>query len=345
MTLSRLSPVVAALMLAACGSPDPTGTQPAPKAAASKLPMGYGLSIQAVNEAAPAPVPGPSDINQAIPPNDGLIRLQILLARARYSTGAVDGLAGSNLGNAVAAYRADKNLGEGGIDAALLQSLTAADKQPVLTVYTIAAGDVAGPFIGETPEGTEAQSRLPALGYETPREALAEKFHITQALLAALNPGVDFGKAGEHIIVPVINPAALPDVDHVVIEKTANTVSAYDAQNRRVAFYPATVGSEDRPAPSGELTIKGVAPEPTYTYDPSRLTYGSGTEKLIVAAGPNNPVGSVWIDLSRDTYGIHGTPDPALIGKTASHGCIRLTNWDAEQLAAVVKPGVRVTLQ
>ncbi|RZJ88566.1 MAG: L,D-transpeptidase, partial [Brevundimonas sp.] len=91
--------------------------------------------------------------------------------------------------------------------------------------------------------------------------------------------------------------------------------------------------------------IKGVAHEPTYTYDPTRLTYGSGTEKLIVAAGPNNPVGSVWIDLSRDTYGIHGTPDPALIGKTASHGCIRLTNWDAEQLAAAVKPGVRVTLR
>ncbi|KQS56066.1 hypothetical protein ASG17_08500 [Brevundimonas sp. Leaf363] len=345
MTLSRLSPIVAALMLAACGSPQQDGQGAPVRNETANRTMGYGLSTAAIDGATPAPVPAPADLNAVVAPNAGLIRLQILLARARYSTGAVDGLAGSNLDNAVAAYRADKNLGEGGIDAALLQSLTAADNQPALTVYTIAAGDVAGPFIGETPEGTEAQARLPALGYENPREALAEKFHVTQALLAALNPGVDFAKAGEQIIVPVINPAALPDVDHVVIEKTANTVSAYDAQNRRVAFYPATVGSEDRPAPSGELTIKGVAPEPTYTYDPTRLTYGSGTEKLIVAAGPNNPVGSVWIDLSRDTYGIHGTPDPALIGKTASHGCIRLTNWDAEQLAAAVKPGVRVTLR
>ena len=111
---------------------------------------------------------------------------------------------------------------------------------------------------------------------------------------------------------------------------------------RLVAFYPATIGSAERPVPSGVLRVEGVANEPDYTYDPARLSYDRGDEKVVVPAGPNNPVGSVWIELSRDSYGIHGSPDPSKIAKTASNGCVRLTNWDAEQLAAAVKPGVEV---
>jgi lipoprotein-anchoring transpeptidase ErfK/SrfK len=126
------------------------------------------------------------------------------------------------------------------------------------------------------------------------------------------------------------------------VDKTERSVRAFDEAGTLVAFYPATIGSGDNRSPSGNLTVVGVANEPDYLYDPSRLTFGKGGEKVSVPAGPNNPVGTVWIDLSRDTYGIHGTPDPSKIGKTASHGCVRLTNWDAEQLAAAVKPGVAV---
>ena len=123
---------------------------------------------------------------------------------------------------------------------------------------------------------------------------------------------------------------------------TRRRSTAFDASGRLLAFYPATIGSSERPAPSGTLRVLGVANEPDYTYDPAKLSYDRGDEKIVVPAGPNNPVGSVWIELSRDSYGIHGSPDPSKIAKTASNGCIRLTNWDAEQLAAAVKPGVEV---
>ena len=93
---------------------------------------------------------------------------------------------------------------------------------------------------------------------------------------------------------------------------------------------------------TGTLRVVGIAPAPNYTYDPDRVSYDRGDKTVVVPAGPNNPVGSVWIDLSRDTYGIHGTPDPSKVGKTFSNGCVRLTNWDAWQLAAAVKPGVEV---
>ena len=134
----------------------------------------------------------------------------------------------------------------------------------------------------------------------------------------------------------------LPAVARIEVDKREKAVKAFDASGALIAFYPATIGSGDNRSPSGNLTVVGVANEPDYLYDPARLSYGPGGKKVSVPAGPNNPVGTVWIDLSRDTYGIHGTPDPSKIGKTASHGCVRLTNWDAEHLAAAVKPGVPV---
>jgi lipoprotein-anchoring transpeptidase ErfK/SrfK len=118
---------------------------------------------------------------------------------------------------------------------------------------------------------------------------------------------------------------------------------AYDTTNRLLVAYPATVGSEDNPSPAGIHTVTAVAPEPTYTYNPEvNFQQGDNTEVLELAAGPNNPVGSTWIDLSEPTYGIHGTPEPSRIDKATSHGCVRLTNWDAEELAGMVEQGVTV---
>ncbi len=277
-------------------------------------------------------------------PDPVMVRAQILLDRTRFSPGIVDGLGGENTRQALAAFEAAHGLPvDGELDAALFDRLTAGDGGRVLTDYAITADDVSGPFIGTVPEDIAAMGRLDTVGYANAREALAEKFHMSEALLDALNPGVDFSRAGQTIVVAATGPDALRGaVARIVVDKAERSVRAFDAGGRLLAFYPATIGSGDTPSPSGTHAVRAVAPRPNYTYDPSRVSYGDGGGKVVVPPGPNNPVGSVWIDLSRDTYGIHGTPDPAKIGKTASSGCVRLTNWDAEQLAAAVKPGVEV---
>jgi len=369
--LVRLTPFAALALLAACNAPESRRAEAPDAPTAPARPMAGGLTRQGIESAAFAPLaPGPATpqtnpgqttpgqmtpeaglpANGATPaapappmPDAALIRAQIILDRSPYSPGAINGVDGDSMHHAIAAFEKANGLAvDGELDAEVFARLTASDSRPVLADYTISQQDLAGPFIGAVPEGTEAQSKLQTLGFANIKEALAEKFHMTEPLLDALNPGVDLMRAGQTIVVPAIGSAPLAPVARIEVDKAAGTVSAFDAGNQLLAVFPATIGSSDRPAPSGDLKVIGVANEPDYTWDPARLTYGKGKEKMVVAAGPNNPVGTVWIDLSRDTYGIHGTPDPELIGKTASHGCVRLTNWDAELLAAAVKPGVDV---
>jgi lipoprotein-anchoring transpeptidase ErfK/SrfK len=189
------------------------------------------------------------------------------------------------------------------------------------------------------------QAKLPHLGYQSPLDELAEKFHASPALLEALNPGKDFGKAGEQILVP--NAITMPpgEAASVVVSKNGSSVTAYDAQGKLLAYYVATVGSEHDPLPIGNFEIKGVAHNPVFHYNP-KLFWDANPhdQKAVIQAGPRNPVGVVWIDLSKEHYGIHGTPAPENIGHTESHGCIRLTNWDASQLADMVKPGTKAIL-
>ena len=207
----------------------------------------------------------------------------------------------------------------------------------------ISADDVKGPFLGKVPTDLKAMARLPRMGFAGPLEGLAEKFHMAPALLKTLNPGADFGVAGQTIVVAASGAPPLPEpVARIQVDKTTQQVRAFDAAGALEAVYPATVGSQERPAPSGVWAVRAVAPRPDYTFDPSRLTFGKSKKVLTVAPGPNNPVGSTWIALTIDTYGIHGTPDPSLVGKRASHGCVRLTNWDARQLGAAVKKGAVV---
>jgi len=275
---------------------------------------------------------------------DLLLRAQVLLDRAHFSPGVIDGQDGENARNAVMAFERANDLPvDGQLDAAVWTRLTA-DARPALTDYVITADDVAGPFVDRIPEDYVQMAALDRLAFSGPLEALAERFHMDPTLLQALNPGVDFARAGTRIVVAAVSSQPLPaKVAVVEVDKALKQVRAYDSAGRLLAAYPATVGSGDNPTPSGEWAVRAVAHAPTWTYDPSRLNFGDRKAgRQTIAAGPNNPVGAVWIDLTKDTYGIHGTPEPELVGKAASHGCVRLTNWDAEQLARAVDKGARV---
>ncbi len=369
MRLLRLSPFALLCALAACGGSEPStapgsDTPPVASAPASGVrsafhqsietatfqPTGTKPATQSVGAAQDQTATAPGDpalkaaADSDTAPDPALLRAQILLDRAAFSPGVIDGLGGDNSRQAIAAYEKANDLEEDGVlDAEVFAKLTATDSRPVLQDYSLTAEDIAGPYLGTVPTELADMAELETVGYADIEEALAEKFHTTPAMLAALNPDADLTRAGAVIVVPAVSPAKLSaDVARITVDKTERSLRAYDAEDNLIAFYPATIGSTALPAPSGTVTVVGIAPEPNYTYDPERVSYDRGDERLVIPAGPNNPVGSVWIDLSRDTYGIHGTPEPSEIGKTFSSGCVRLTNWDAEQLAASVKAGVEV---
>ena len=209
----------------------------------------------------------------------------------------------------------------------------------------INAKDVSGPFLRKLPSKMDDMKDLPALGYTTPREGLAEKFHMSEDLLTALNPGIRFDQEGADIVVAnVIEASAEPSqAEKIEVDKNRQTVKVYDRSNNLIAYFPATVGSEEKPSPTGTLKVTAVSHNPIYHYNPKYHFKGvRSTEAFTIKPGPNSPVGTVWINLSAEGYGIHGTPYPGKVSKADSHGCVRLTNWDAEQVARQVKKGTAV---
>ncbi|HZN24616.1 MAG TPA: L,D-transpeptidase [Burkholderiales bacterium] len=288
--------------------------------------------------------------------NTDTLALQVALDRAGFSPGVIDGTMGGKTRQAIRAFQEANNLATTGeADAQTRGAL--GDETEATTTVMVTDADAAGPFV-RIPESMTEKAKLDWLGYASVEEALAEKYHTTPKTLRGLNPGADFS-AGSQITVPAVRPAELtaasadkwdvtldrlsvakaqPAAAKIVVDKSDRAVRAYDESGKLIAQFPASIGSEHDPLPIGEWKINGVGRLPPFHYNPKLFWDAEATDKKsTVPPGPNGPVGVTWIDLSKDHYGIHGTPEPEMIGRTQSHGCIRLTNWDAAKLAQMVR--------
>jgi lipoprotein-anchoring transpeptidase ErfK/SrfK len=325
-----MTPVLlAALVVTLAQAPaNPQPVTPAPKATAQKT----------------------TPKSAATPPANDALATQVMLDRAGFSPGVIDGQAGPSTRRALAAYQK-----QAGADAA------AAGIEP-LTRYQIMQDDVAGPFAEEIPKDLVDQAKLPHLGYQSPLEALAERFHTTPAFLQKLNPAAKFA-AGEEIQVPNViamlppketaevtgrgtkpqrgergtrgtsgQPGAQPQPTDaapqdviLTVSKATSALTVTDAASGRILLYaPVTTGSTHDPLPIGEWKVTGVTLNPPFNYNPDLFWDAHPKDtKAKIPPGPNNPVGVVWIDISKEHYGIHGTPEPQTIGRTQSHGCVR----------------------
>ena len=269
--------------------------------------------------------------------------LQVLLDRMGASPGVIDGQFGSNVDKALVAYRAITGRNLQSSDTEAVKKALAEFGGDAFTTYTITSEDAAGPFVASVPADYGHKAKLERLSFTSVSEMLAERFHMDEAYLKSLNADAVFGRPGTVIRVVNTGGNIKAQVSRIIADKASKQVRAYDASGKLVAAYPATIGSSDTPSPTGTHEVDRIVFNPEYTYNPKvNFKQGDNDQVLTIPPGPNSPVGSVWIALSKPTYGIHGTPEPSKIGKTGSHGCVRLTNWDAAELAKLVRHGVKV---
>lgn len=284
---------------------------------------------------------------------DQMIAVQVALDRAGFSPGEIDGRGGPKTRLALSEFQKATSLQPTGV---LNEETIAALRMPAepIVSYTITPQDVAGPFIDAMPNDMMEAARLPALGYTSALEALGEKFHSSPALLRALNPGAAW-TAGEAIKVPAVEPFEQPSKAEkpatqgaleVVVSGATKSLAVRDASGKILMHAPVTIGSSKDPLPVGDWKVVGVSWLPTFNYNPDLFWDADPAHaKAKISHGPNNPVGVVWVDINKEHFGLHGAPEPSTIGRTESHGCIRLTNWDATKLGRMVSVGTKVTIQ
>jgi len=318
---------------------------------------GAALPIRAASPT-PNPTPNPAPIS-------ALLEAQIRLDRLGISPGEIDGAAGENSTRAIAEFqrRIRRRVADGRLDWLTRRQLRRQAHVPVLVTYQISAEEAAGPFVA-IPHDPAEQAKLERMGYSSLKEALGERFHASPELLLALNPGAKF-VAGETLRVPNVLPPPTPPaagtppkpspsatpappappstIAKVFVSKNSKNMRGIDAKGATVFYAPASSGSEHDPLPIGSWKVVSVYRNPVFHYNPDLFWDAEPTqEEAILPAGPNNPVGVGWVGLSKEHYGLHGTPSPGAIGHTESHGCVRLTNWDAMRLMAGVEVGTPV---
>ncbi|WP_326524425.1 L,D-transpeptidase family protein [Sphingomonas sp.] len=324
--------------------------------------LALGSVIAAASSAA-AQAPAPPAVDRNI------LHVQVILDKLGFGPGVLDGRGGQSLVAALKGFQESRDLAvTGKIDQPTLRALYQYRGWRPTRTIALTPAMLAGPYVNPIPKDYEEQSKLTALSYRSPTEKLAEMFHTTPQVLVALNSAGTRLAPGTRVVFPNALPtsrdyaiadagyratanmlnveANVPAADHIVVDKSDGVLRVMDKDDRLVAQFSATMGSAEYPLPIGTWEIKGTAFNPDWKFDPNLIANTKpGAKPAVVPPGPNNPVGVVWIDLSKPHYGIHGTPEPQNIGRTESNGCIRLTNWDAARLALMVKPGMKAVFR
>ena len=263
-------------------------------------------------------------------------KVQVLLDRSGISPGVIDGFKGGMSQSAIMAFERRSGLPiDGVMDPHVWNLLQSFAALPATKDYTITAEDTEG-LVDAIPTDYAEKAQMPAMAHTSVAERLGERFHMDEKFIGFLNPGVDLAP-GNTIKVVDTGSRMRGSVARILVDVNTRRVAGFDANGKLLVDYPATIGSSATPSPSGNHHVKAVALNPNYTYDPKKnFQQGDNDKVLVVPPGPNGPVGTVWIGLSKPTYGIHGTPTPSQLFRNQSMGCVRLTNWDAEELARMV---------
>jgi lipoprotein-anchoring transpeptidase ErfK/SrfK len=337
---STTRPLLTAFLCAALGFAGSQALAQTAARTAAKTSATAGFDMDAFNNASDSPLLKSGSKGPAV------VRAQILMDRAWFSCGEIDGRYAANMQRMVRAYQTARGLKVTGTVTAETWTSLREDSAPLLATYTVTEKDMAGPY-EKTPADMAERAKMKALVFESADEALAEKFHSSIAYLKQLNGGRKL-EAGKDIVVPNVGSAAAPvKAASIEIDKSQRVLYVLDAGKRPVAAFPISIGNEKNdPLPVGMMAIKNEVKNPGFTYDPKLLKNApKDAQKADVAPGPNNPVGSIWLGLTKPHWGIHGTSNPSNVGHSETNGCIHLTNWDAERLSTLAKAGFKVDVK